>query len=87
VDTLESARLLTVDEAAARLGLHPQSVRRLIRAGEIAAVTLGRATSQVALKGVSTAAVSRPLSVEAESGFYADENAPSLFHHLLLVSR
>lgn len=37
----ESERLLTVDQVAAQLQLHPATIRRWIKAGKLRAVSLG----------------------------------------------
>lgn len=41
--TLRAMQLLTTDEAARRLGLHPETVRRFLREGTLRGVKIGRA--------------------------------------------
>ena len=41
LDGVEGVTLLTVDEAAEQLRVHPVTVRRMIRRGDLAAVRIG----------------------------------------------
>lgn len=59
-----SSTLLTVDETAALLGVHPMTVRRKIRSGEIPALRLGGPRSAI-----------RVDAVELERWLRSDESA------------